>query len=68
MLPSERVRALAKQAVLAAVRKADPACEALRKELDARAASWVIVLDARGELLDSGAADGNGALKKKEDK
>ena len=66
MLPSERIRSLSKTVVIAGVRKSDPACEALRKEFDARATGWVIVLDARGELLDSWAADKTGALKKKE--
>lgn len=66
LLPSERIRALAEKAVLIAVKKADPACEALRKEFDARAASWVVVLDPRGELLDSWMADGDGALKNKD--
>ena len=66
MLPSARLTGLAEKAVLVAVRKADPACDALRREFDARATSWVIVLDPRGELLDSRMADGTGALKDKE--
>lgn len=66
MLPSARLTGLAEKAVLVAVRKADPACDALRREFDARATSWVIVLDPRGELLDSRMADGTGALKNKE--
>ncbi len=66
LLPSERIAELAKKVELVVVRRADPACEPLRKEFDARAAAWVIVLDPRGELLDSGAADGTGALKNKD--
>jgi hypothetical protein len=66
LLPSERFRALAAKAALVGVREADPACKALRKEFDARATGWVIVLDRRGELLDCGMADETGALKTKE--
>src|SRR5262249_21908707 len=47
-------------------RKADPAVEGLRKEFDARATAWLIILDSRGELLDAGAADRAGAFKSKE--
>jgi hypothetical protein len=66
LLPSARFRALSEKTVIVAVRKADPACDALRKEFDARATAWFVVLDRRGELLDSGAADESGALKTKE--
>jgi hypothetical protein len=48
------------------VRKADPATAGLRKEFDARGTAWLIVLDARGELLEAGYADRTGAFKKKE--
>ncbi len=66
LLPSGRIRKLAEQAVFVGVRKADPLWEDLRKEFGARATSWVIVLDPKGELLDAGPADATGALKKQE--
>lgn len=66
MLPSERLARLAGKAVVVAVRKSDPEAEALRREFDARATAWLVVLDPRGELLDGGPADRSGAFKKKE--
>jgi hypothetical protein len=49
-----------------AVRKSAPEAEALRREFDARATAWLVVLDPRGELLDGGPADRTGAFEKKE--
>jgi uncharacterized small protein (DUF1192 family) len=66
LLPSDRVRRFTEKAVVVGVRKADPACEAWRKEFDVRATAWVIVLDPRGERLDSWMADATGLLKNKD--
>jgi len=64
--PTERLAELGRKAVLIGARKGDPASELLRKEFDARFTSWLIVLDGRGELLESGFADRAGDFKKKE--
>ena len=52
LLPSEEIRNLSGKAILAAVRRGDPALKALRAEFGiAWPNLWVIVLDAKGETL-----------------
>jgi hypothetical protein len=58
LLPSGRIRALGRAAVLAALRRSDDACAGLREEFDIPVRRpWVVALDGRGETLDSFPAD-----------
>jgi hypothetical protein len=58
LLPSRAIRLLGKQVVLVAVRGSDPRCAGLRKEFSVPYLnSWVVVLNEKGETLDSWIGD-----------
>jgi hypothetical protein len=58
LLPSKEIAALARRVTLAVVRTTDPHCAELRKEFGVPCGnSWVVVLDARGEILGSWMGD-----------
>jgi hypothetical protein len=62
LLPSKEIAALANRVTLAAVRTTDPSCAGLRKEFGVPYLnSWVVVLDAKGEVLASWMGDVVGA-------
>jgi hypothetical protein len=58
LLPSKEIAALATRVTLAVVRTIDPSCAGLRKEFGVPYLnSWVVVLDAKGEVLASWMGD-----------
>ena len=62
LLPSKEIAALAKRVILAVVRTTDPRCARLRKEFGVPYLnSWVVVLDAKREVLASWIGDVAGA-------
>jgi hypothetical protein len=67
LLPSKEIRDLCEHAIVVVLRRNDAACVELRKEFAVPLlSSWVVVLDGKGETLDSWVGDAAGAGCKKD--